>query len=64
VPNIIVALSREMGRVRDLLPKLEATRRHEGEMLLNFARVHMATNSLEGMKESLSDLQAFVGPRK
>ena len=64
MPNIIVSLTQEMARVRALLPSLDPVRHHEAEILLGFAKVHLAMNSLEGMTESLSDLREFVEPEK
>jgi hypothetical protein len=60
VPNIIVSLTQEMARVHALIPRLDPDRRSEAQTALRFAETSMATNSLEGMTESLSDLREFT----
>jgi hypothetical protein len=64
LPNIIVELQQEMARVRALLPRLDANRRKEAEGTIEFARVYMTLNSLDGMRESLNDLREFLAPKK
>jgi hypothetical protein len=63
--NIIVELTREMRRVRELLPRLDAQRLEKVQRTLHYASVSIATNSYEGMQEALDDLREFtVGPKK
>jgi len=59
MPNIIVELRAEMTRVRKILGRLDPTRRNHAQVTVRFADENIALNSLEGMKESLSDLQAI-----
>jgi len=59
MPNIIVELRSEMTRVRKILTRLGPVRRHEAQKTVRYADENIALNSLEGMKESLSDLQAI-----
>jgi hypothetical protein len=59
MPNVIIALTTEMARVRATLPKLDASHRREAEMLLDFSRVQLGINCFEGMSESLEDLRQF-----
>jgi hypothetical protein len=62
MPNIIVELQREINRVTEVLPRLDPFQRGEADGAIRIARSNMAMNSLEGMKESLADLQEF--PKK
>jgi hypothetical protein len=64
LPNVVITLHREMSRVRALLPKMDPQRQREIEFVLSSADVHMAMNSLEGMMESISDLQAVQAEHK
>lgn len=57
--NIIVDLNKEINRVRLLLPKLAAHEQRQALNTIEWARCHMALNSLEGMTESLADLRDF-----
>lgn len=59
MPNIIVDLKNEMTRVRKILTRLDPVRRHEAQKVVRYADENIALNSLEGMKESLTDLQAI-----
>ena len=55
--NIIVELRAEMTRVRKILTRLPAERRRLASEIVRYADENIALNSLEGMKESLADLQ-------
>lgn len=62
MPNVIVELRQEMQRVRLLLSLLAPGRREEASAILEFARLHIAMNSYEGMRESIDDLKEFALP--
>jgi len=64
VPNIIVDLSREMRRVKELFPRFSPERLEHAQRTLHFADVAMTTNSYESMQESLDDLRLIVDPQK
>lgn len=57
MPNIIVELRKEMTRVRQILTRLDPNRRVAAQSAVRYADENIALNSLEGMKESLADLQ-------
>jgi hypothetical protein len=62
--NIIVELTREMRRVRELLPQFDAQQLHQVQRTLHYASVSIATNSYEGMQESLDDLREITAEKK
>jgi hypothetical protein len=64
VPNIVVSLVQEMARVHALIPRLDAVRRHEADSALRAAEDCLRAGSLEGMNQSLDDLQEFAEPKK
>ena len=63
--NIIVDLMQEIGRVENL-PQgtLQAPEQQFAHNALRSARIHMAMNSYEGMRESLDDLREIGRPKK
>jgi hypothetical protein len=64
VPNIIVELTQEKNKVRELLPYLDSLLRHEGERSIRIADDYMVMNDMEGMKDALDILRLFMGANK
>jgi len=56
MPNIIVALNREIARVAALLQKLTPEARDDAEREIRLAQEWMRQNSLGDMQESLAEL--------
>lgn len=65
MPNVIVELLQEIGRVEHL-PEgtLQAPEQQFAQNALRSARMHMAMNSYEGMREALDDLREIGRPKK
>lgn len=61
MPNVIVELTREIARVKALLPSLGPTQIPLAERELRLADVAMASNSFENMRESIDALRYFTG---
>lgn len=64
MPNVIVELLREVRRVEALYPLLTVQDREQAQRIVHQANHNLASNQLEGMKESIDDLQAITGEKK
>ena len=61
MPNIIVALNREIARVATLLQKLTPEARDDAKREIRLAQEWMRQNSLGDMQESLAELSEIRG---
>jgi hypothetical protein len=59
MPNIVIELRREMGRVSALLEKLDAVKRDDAQRSIRFAELSLQQSALNDMYESLDELREF-----
>ena len=64
MPNIIVEINQEMGRVRALLPRLDSIVRYHAEEIIRHAKQSITQNDYEGMTEALANLRLFTKEQK
>jgi hypothetical protein len=63
MPNVVVEISAEMARVRELAPRLDRDRATWASLTIRAAEHALALNSYAEMRELLDDLRDIKDPK-
>lgn len=62
MPNVIVEISREIGRVRNLLARLDPRERELAIRAIAAGEWALAMNSFDSMRDAIDDLKQYGAP--